>query len=148
MHREINPPEEILRRLTYLIYLALLVGTVVVAILALVQSRNDYLLISAVLCLLSLQLKRYGRRRLNFDRLARTFPTGTHEDDISPALRQEIEGMIREWTDLDWVQRQEIRTRLAALIEKDVRLFEIFREEIFSIHPNLAAKTELLLHEG
>lgn len=150
MHREINPPDEILRRLIYLVYLALLVSTAVLGVLAFVQSRTDYLALCLILCFASMQFKQYGKRHLDFERLFKSFPYGERGNYISPALREEIERIIMEFetADLDWVQRQELRQRLTELIEEDVRIFELFSEEIASIHPALAAKTKLLLYNN
>ena len=150
MHREINPPDEILRRLIYLVYLTLLVSTAVLGVLAFVQSRTDYLTLCLILCFASMQLRQYGNRHFDFKRLFKSFPYGEQGDSISPTLREEIEGIIMEFEteDLNWVQRQELRQRLTELIEKDLRIFELFREEITSIHPALAAKTKLLLYNN
>ncbi len=144
MHRETNPPEEMFRRLFYVIYLALLAGTALSGTIALAQSRPGYLVVALFLGFLSLRCKHYGKRYLDFDRLFRSFPYGEPADDISPAFRMEIEEIIREshMQDIGWIVRQELRQRLAELVEKDARLFEIYREEIAAIHPTLAAKAD------
>lgn len=144
MNHEFNPPAEMLRRLAYVIYLALLAGTAVSAIIALAQARSDQFLVATLLALLATALKHFGKRHLHFERLFNSFPYGNKADDIPLKLRQDLKKLLEESNapGLTWQERQNLRSRLADLILKEPRLLAIDRSRILAIHPTITAKVE------
>jgi len=141
MYREINSIDEIGRRLLYIVYLGLMVAIPILGILGLAQHRVDYLGLMAVLVVASVLFRSYGKRRLDFERLGRSFPYGATEDDPEEDLRGEVERLLEESAgiDDDWPRRQELRNRLLALLEEDPRLWPVFRERIKGVFPALAS---------
>jgi hypothetical protein len=142
MHRELNTRAEIVRRLIYIIYLGGMVTAISLGLVALLQAHKSNLAIAAGLGLLTLLLKCYGDRHLDFPRLSKSFPCGSPLDEIPDSLQVELEELCQEfWAkDAPWTRRQELRNRLAALVEQEPRLLEVYRDEITAILPNLRGR--------
>lgn len=142
MHRELNTSAEIVRRLIYIIYLGGMVTAISLGFVALLQAHKSNLVIAAGLGLLTLLLKRYGDRYLDFPRLAKSFPCGSPLDEIPDSLQVEFEKLCQEfWAkDVPWTQRQELRGHLAVLVEQEPRLLEVYGDEISAILPNFRGR--------
>ncbi len=137
MHRELNQPVEIIRRLLFIAYLIGWVTTILLAAIGLVQGRFPLLALSAVLLSCCLIFKQHGERSLHFKRLARSFPFGDPEDELSTDLRQRLENLFAEFhaTTNDWQKRQQLRHELAILLKENPEIAKIFPREIAAIHP-------------
>lgn len=139
MKREINPPAEIVRRLLFVIYLFCWIFTILLGVRGLAQGRADYLAAAGISCLAGLVLKAFGYQSLEFGRLARSFPSGSPQDEIPAPLRKEVEELFREFSanERDWIKRQEMRRRLARLVELYPRLRDAYAGEIATVHASL-----------
>ncbi|MDH4321379.1 MAG: hypothetical protein OEV73_07750 [Desulfobulbaceae bacterium] len=62
MHREINPPDEIARRLFFVLYLALVVIFLIMFLIGLVQRRFDYLRFTMLAGTVAFVVYRFGGR--------------------------------------------------------------------------------------
>jgi len=140
MHHEINPPDEILRRLIFVLYLVMVVIFLVAALLALVQQRYDYLQLSFLGVIVAVGLRHYGVKHLEFNRLAVSFPCGAEQDCSDSVLSREIKSLLAEASQVkdDWPKRQQLRQRLAYLLDKNPDLWLEFRGEIDEVFPALA----------
>ncbi len=137
MAREINTPDEILRRLVFVVYLLCWTGMVITATIGLLQNRLGLLSAAVLLLGVSLFLKICGERYFEFHRLVKSFPTGSRRDEIPMELRKELEDLNNT---SDWQERQEIRLLLAALVEKEALLVEVYEDKISAIHAGLYRK--------
>ena len=138
MAREINTPDEILRRLVFVVYLLCWTGMVITATIGLLQHRLGLLSAAVLLLGVSLFLKIYGERYFEFHRLVKSFPTGNRIDEISPQLRKEVESLCKRFnSSADWQERQEIRLQLAALVKKEALLLEVYEDKISAVHAGL-----------
>ncbi|MDH3393950.1 MAG: hypothetical protein OEL66_08080, partial [Desulfobulbaceae bacterium] len=128
MQREINPPDEIVRRLCFVLYIFALVFLFVSSLLGLVQQRYDYLRMAFLGGAVAVVLRSYGKRHLEFDRLAGSFPYGVEEDALHPELCQEVTDILADASrsGVDWPQRQELRQRLLAILEQNPELWQWF----------------------
>ncbi len=137
MHRELNRPDEIIRRLLFVVYLISWVTTILLAVIGLVNGRFSLLALSIMLFSGCLVFKQYGEHSLQFKRLARSFPFGEPADELPMDLRQRLENLFAEFhaTQKDWQKRQELRHELAALLKKNPEISKIYPREIASIHP-------------
>ena len=135
MAREINPPDEILRRVIFVVYLLCWTGMVITATIGLLQHRLGLLSAAVLLLGASLFLKVYGERYFEFHRLAKSFPTGNRIDEIPQELRKEVESLFKRFnSSADWQERQEIRLQLAALVKKEALLLEVYEDKISAVH--------------
>ena len=137
MHRELNQPDEIIRRLFFVAYLLGWIATILLAVIGLAQGRFSLQALSVVLLSCCLVFKQYGQHSLQFKRLARSFPFGEPADELPTDLRQRLEKLFAEFhaTKKDWQKRQELRHELAALLKKNPEISKIYPQEIASIHP-------------
>ena len=85
-------------------------------------------------------MRSYGKRFLEFERLAGSFPYGVDEDTPAPELCRKIEHLLAEASRIeeDWQHRQELRKRLLSLLEKNPELWKWFRQDIAAVFPALA----------
>jgi len=138
MGREINPPDEILRRVIFVVYLLCWIGMVITATIGLLQHRLGLLSAAVLLLGASLFLKVYGERYIEFHRLAKSFSTGNRIGEIPRELRKEVESLFKRFnSSTDWQERQEIRLKLAALVEKEALLLEVYEDKISVVHASL-----------
>ena len=137
MERELNPPEEMLRRIAYILYIGCWTVTVVFGGLAILHLHFQKILIAIAAAAFCMKMKHAGEQHLDFRRLARSFPTGDPADKLSNSLRKEVEGLLRKLAadDIAWQERHEIRQRLKTLTEKDPRILSIFRTEFLALCP-------------
>ena len=141
MAREMNTPDEILRRVIFVVYLLCWTGMLITATIGLLQHRLGLLSAAVLLLGVSLFLKVYGQRYFQFHRLAKSFPTGNRIDEIPMELRKEVEDSFKRFNSTsDWQERQEIRLQLAALVEKEALLLEVYEDKISAIHAGLYRK--------
>jgi len=140
MHREINPPEEIVRRLFFVLYLVLVVIFLITVLLGMVQHRFDYLRLAMLAGVTALFLHLYGKRRLDFGRLGATFPDGGNAGSSDHDLCREAESLLLQASrvDGDWQQRQEVRRQLLSLLDRHPELWQQFQREIGAVFPALA----------
>ena len=82
MGREINPPDEIIRRIIFIIYLAGWLSAVTLSVMGIAQNRLSLVALGLLIGVLNIFLRRFGKRSLEFDRLIRSFPFGSKEDEI------------------------------------------------------------------
>ncbi|MFC1512858.1 hypothetical protein ACFL5J_00230 [Thermodesulfobacteriota bacterium] len=144
MHREINPPEEIFRRLLFVLYLAVIVVFLVGVLLSLVQQRFDYLLFILPAGAAAVLLRVHGKKRFHFDRLAASFPHGIAEQDVPGSeLCDEVAKLLAAASRIekDWPQRQQLRNRLLTLLDQHPGLWQKFGKEITAVFPVLGQWT-------
>jgi hypothetical protein len=138
MARELNPPEEIIRRLIFVIYISSWVGFIITGTVGLLQSRTGLLVTAILLLGASILLKSFGERHLEFRRLAKSFPDGSRKDEIPIEIRREVENLFRRFSETtDWQERQEIRLQLSNLVKKESLLLEVYEENIDTVHSSL-----------
>ena len=137
MERELNPPEEMLRRIAYILYIGCWTVTLVFGGLAILNLHFPKILIAIVAAAVCMKMKRAGDQHLDFRRLAGSFPTVDPADILSAPLRNEVESLLHKLSadDIAWQDRHEIRQRLKTLIEKDPRILSIFRTEFSAVCP-------------
>ena len=140
MHREINSPDEIFRRLLFVLYLAVIVVFLVAGLLGVLQQRYDYLELAFLGGSAAVLLRYYGKRHFEFDRLSDSFPYGADEDALDPELSQEVKRLLAEASLVkdDWQHRQKLRQRLTSLLDQNPGLWNEFRQEIGAVFPALA----------
>lgn len=140
MHREINTPDEIIRRLFFVFYLLVVVVFLIATLLGLLQRRYDYLLLAFAGGMVVIVIRRFGKRYLEFERLATSFPCGGEEDAPPPELCREVAQLLAEASSVaeDWQHRQVIRKRLILLLDQNPELWQWFRQEIAAVFPALA----------
>lgn len=139
MQREINPPEEIIKRLLFVLYLFVSIVFVIAGLLAAVQQRVDYLRIALLAGGIAISLHVTGKRYLDFERLSGSFPYGAEILDHDLELYQEVKKILADAAsvDGDWQQRQKLRTRLVSLLEANPQLWQEFEREIYEVFPAL-----------
>ena len=139
MEREVNSPGEIFRRIIFVLYIFCWAGLIIIGTIGLLERQVNYLIIAAILFIAGIKMKHFGESRLQFSRLAKSFPAGSRIDEIPQELRDEIEGLFRQYeeTESNWIKRQEIRVRLAAIVSEDSTLLEIYGDKIRAAHANL-----------
>jgi hypothetical protein len=139
MERELNSPGEMLRRIAFIIYIGCWTAALVNGVLALLHLHPQRLLLTIPAIAICLAMKRGGERHLDFHRLARSFPLGEPADRLPHPLRKDVEELLQRLAvdGIDWQERHENRQQLRALLEKDPRLFSIFRSEIAARCPTL-----------
>jgi hypothetical protein len=141
MAREINSPDEILRRVFFIVYIFSWTGMVVTGTIGFLQHKTGLLSVAILLLGVSFALKYYGERYLDFKRLVKSFPTGNRIDEIPLELRKELENLFKRFNcTTDWQERQEIRMQLAALVKKEALLLEVYGDKISAIHAGLYRK--------
>ena len=142
MHRELNPPDEIFRRVIFVMYLGGWLGSGTLLILGIVRSQLGYLAVGLLIAGANMYLRRYGKTHLEFDRLSKSFPLGTKEDEIPAQLRAELQNILHKYQDnnTNWVVRQELRDQLADLINREPLILEAYSSQIHAIHPRLKQK--------
>lgn len=140
MHRELNEPEEIRRRLLFVIYLACWCVAITSGIISIAQGRPLLLIISLLSGLCVLLLKKQGTRAWQFDRLSRSFPYGDPEDQVSASLRLQAERIFQQFhQNADWEKRLELRRELAELVNKYPEILHAYRQEISAVDPKLGS---------
>jgi hypothetical protein len=113
----------------------------ITATIGLLQHRLGLLSAAVLLLGVSLFLKVYGQRYFEFHRLAQSFPTGNRIDEIPMELRKKVEDFFKRFNSTsDWQERQEIRLQLAALVEKEALLLEVYEDKTSAIHAGLYRK--------
>lgn len=139
MQREINPPDEIIRRLFFVLYLFMMVFLFVVGLLGLVQQRYDYLQLACLGGAAAFALRRYGKRHLDFDRLAESFPHGI-EDGPDRQICRQVSEILAEASrrEVDWQQRQQLRQKLIALMEENPETWPWFQRDVAEVFPALS----------
>ena len=139
MHREINPPAEILRRLSFVVYLAVIVFFLVTCLLGLVQKRFDYLQFALLGGIAAFLLRFYGKRYLEFDRLAGSFLQGEELNGTDMEVWHEVKRLLAEASTIedDWQYRQSLRQKLLALLARHPELWQEFHLEIAAVFPAL-----------
>jgi len=138
MAREINSPDEIFRRLIFIIYIFCWTGMAVTCTIGLLQHKTGLLIAAIFLLGASLLLKSYGEQYLDFRRLVKSFPTGNRIDEIPMELRKEVEELFKRFNvSADWQVRQEIRLQLATLVKKEALLLEVYEDKISAVHAGL-----------
>ncbi|MFH1217880.1 MAG: hypothetical protein V1706_15410 [Pseudomonadota bacterium] len=138
MHRELNEPEEIVRRLLFVVYLTCWCVAITSGVISLVQGRHDLLFLSAFSGGCAFFLRQHGEKSLQFKRLARSFPFDDPVIQVPAGLRDRAEKIFQHFHQAgDWQKRQELRCELAALIAENPALMQIYPREIQAVDPNL-----------
>jgi len=140
--REINSPDEIVRRLLYVVYLGLVVVALVAGVLGVAQHRLDYLGLMLLAGVTALVFRAYGRRRFDFVRLANSFPYGSRDEfDLPAELLAAVEELLAAGAGCgnDWIRRQELRGQLRTLLRDEPGLWRLYGREIETVFPALAA---------
>ena len=141
MARELNSTDEVCRRLVFVVYIFCWTGIVITGTIGLLQHRAGLVSAAVLLLAASLVLKYCGEKYLDFQRLAKSFPTGNRIDEIPMELRKEVEYLFKRFNSTsDWQERQEIRLRLAVLVKKEALLLEVYEEKLSVIHAGLYRK--------
>jgi hypothetical protein len=138
MAREINSPDEIFRRIVFIVYICGWTGMIITVTIGLLQHKAGLLAVAFLLLGASLVLKFYGEQHLDFQRLVKSFPTGSRIDEIPMELRRQVEGLFERFNaTTDWQVRQEIRLQLATLVKKEALLLEVYEDKIGAVHAGL-----------
>ncbi len=142
MDREVNPPDEIIRRIFFVLYIFCWVSLIIVGTIGLLEGQENYLIIAAILFIISLKMKHFCESRLHFGRLAKSFPAGSRIDEIPKELQIELEDLFSQYekTQSNWIKRQEIRVRLAAIISEDPSLMDVYGDRIRAVHANITGR--------
>ncbi|MBN2527048.1 MAG: hypothetical protein JXR76_11695 [Deltaproteobacteria bacterium] len=142
MKREFNTPDEMLKRLIYVVYLACLFFGFGFAIMGILGGQLFAALLSVVFLPAAVALKIYGGRHLEFKRLAESFPLGSLGDSISKETRSRFETLVTAFhTADDWTERQAIRLEMTEMVQVQPLLRHVFDREIAEIHPRLFSNT-------
>jgi hypothetical protein len=138
MRHELNTPEEMLKRLVYVVYVGVLFFGFLYGIMGIFAMQLDAVITAAGLVLSAYLLRRFGVRHCDFPRLKESFPMGAPQDRISRATRNRLESLIEAFhKEQTWVRRQEIRDTLTRLVREEPLLLETFKKEIVAVHPAL-----------
>ena len=136
MNNELNSWKEMQKRLAYIAYVGCCCGGFVFGIRGIMADRGGEALMALMLVIIALFLKRVGDKRLEFARLARSFPMGCEEDLLSPRDRKEMQRLLRAFhASSDWVVRTEIRQQLEALVRDEPLLLDAYRSDLRAVHP-------------
>ena len=145
---ELNTPEEMLKRLLYVLYLGCLFFGFLFGLMGLFGGHGGALLTAALLAASAILLKYIGVRHLEFPRLAASFPMGAPEDTLSKEIRTKFVALISAFHDNDsWAERQAIRRKLARLVKQHPPLLDAFGREIAEVHPNLFYDSDASMDE-
>jgi hypothetical protein len=122
--REMNSLDEIFRRLVFIAYICGWTGMVVTGTIVLLQHKTGLLAVAILLLGTSLVLKFYGEQHLDFQRLAKSFPTGSRIDEIPMELRKEVDELFKRLNaTTDWqVYRKFVCSLQLLLINKQCNL--------------------------
>jgi hypothetical protein len=142
MDRELNPPDEIIRRLIFVIYLAGWLTAVTLLVIGIDRHRFWYVSIGLSIGVLNMFLRRFGKKNLEFNRLAKSFPFGTKEDEVPLQLRAEMQNILQTYQDnnINWRKRQDLREKLTKLVDQEPRILEAYGNQIYAVHPRLKEK--------
>jgi len=136
--REFNSPEEMFKRLIYVLYVGCVFFGFLSGVMGILGGRADALMVTGILVPLAVILKSEGVKRLEFRRLAESFPMGGAEDALDTGVRQRFQHLIRAFTASDnWMTRQEIRQEMSYLVRTHPLLLSVFEQEIEKVHPTL-----------
>lgn len=142
MHRQLNEPAEIRRRLLFVFYIGCWIAAILLAVIGIARGHFFFFIDALLLGGICLFCKKQGERFLQFKRLARSFPYGDAQDDIPDTLRTQVESIFRAFhQNQDWQKRLELRRKLTALVKERPELMEIYPEEISAINPKLTTHT-------
>ncbi|MBU1565487.1 MAG: hypothetical protein KJ630_07650 [Proteobacteria bacterium] len=144
MNREINQFDEIVKRSLFVIYLALMTSSVVMASISLLKSQTHYLIIAIFIGLCGTAINIVGRRHYDFERFFKAFSLGLIDDETMPDLHIQIESIISQSKepDINWMERDTLRKQLESLLENRAQLFQSYKKEIQTLHPVLAGKLQ------
>ncbi len=138
MKREFNSPEEMFKRLMYVLYVGCVFFGFLSGVMGILGGRPDALMVTGILVPLAVILKSVGVKRLEFRRLAESFPMGGAEDALDTGVRQRFQHLIGAFTASDnWITRQEIRREMGHLARKHPLLLSVYEQEIEKVHPTL-----------
>jgi hypothetical protein len=138
MRHELNTPLEMLKRLVYVLYVGCLFIGFLFGIMGLLGGHSDALVAATILAGSATFLRYIGVRRLEFARLALSFPMGGPGDTLSKETRTQFENLISAFhANEDWANRQAIRHRIATLVRQHPPLIDVFGKAIAEVHPNL-----------
>ena len=138
MKREFNTPDEMVKRLIYVVYLACLFFGFGFAIMGTFGGQPHGAMLAAILIPLAIAFKYYGVRRFDFNRLGESFPLGSPADTISGEQRRRLEAMVSTFRDCaSWSERQAIRLDIEEMVRIQPVLYSVFKQEIDEIHPAL-----------
>lgn len=142
MNREINPPDEIIRRIIFIIYLAGWLSAITLSVMGIAQNRFWHVALGLLIGGFNIFLRRFGKRSLEFDRLVKSFPFGSKEDEIPAQLRAEIQNIFQEYQNVgaNWTKRQELREKLTELVKQEPLILEAYGNQIYVVHPRLKEK--------
>jgi len=137
MHREMNSPAEMVRRLLFVLCMISVVSSVIFLLVALAGQQTGKIALAFLSAGASLLFYFAGRRYFDFTRLASSFPYGEREEEIPAELRSAAEEILHEIADpaTDWMTRHELRKKLAAIIQQEPRLLDLYGREIGDAHP-------------
>jgi hypothetical protein len=141
--REFNSPDEMFKRLIYVLYVGCVFFGFLSGVMGILGGRVDALMVTGILVPLAVILKSEGVKRLEFRRLAESFPMGCAEDALDNRVRQRFQLLIGAFTATDnWMTRQEIRREMGHLTRKHPLLLSVFEQEIEKVHPTLLFSRE------
>ncbi len=132
MNRQINSPKEMARRLAFLIYAGLVIVFSVEMVVSIAQPNLKNLSVAIIAFFALAAVRRFGYCRLDFKRLAESFPDGCARDLVPEAVRAEVESLVEEFLvpGTDWVRRTEIRHRLVELEETQPEIIDAYSSDL------------------
>jgi len=142
MSREINPPQEILRRVLFVLCVTGLLCSSIYLLITIAGNRWPQIINALLAVTTSVFFFLAGNRFFNFAALARSFPTGEQEQDIPDALKTETVNLLQDIANphIDWMTRHELRKKLGGIIRLEPRLLDLYGKEIRNAHPFFSGK--------
>ena len=131
MPRPCSSPQEMLRRLAFLLYIALYVTYLLGCLLALAHLELGQITAAGGAFVALVSVRWFGCRGLDFSRLCASFPCGSALDLIPPEVWQLLAEFHRPAT--EWMRRTEIRHRLIELEDRRPEITEAFLDELKAV---------------
>ena len=132
MHRQLNSPLEMGRRLAFLVYVIVFFAYIFSCVIALARRGIAEFAMAGTAFVLLLAFRYGGYRWLDFERLCQSFPVGCSKDCIPEEIRLEVESLIYTFhaDGTDWTRRLAIRRRLVQLEEAEPEVAKAYEEEL------------------
>lgn len=144
MNREINQFDEIAKRSLFVIYLALMTCSVVIASISLLKSQTHYLIIAIFVGLCGTAINIVGRRHYDFEIFFKAFSLGSKDDEAMLDLHLQMDRIISQSNEpnINWMERDTLRKQLESLLKNRAHLFQLYKKEINTLHPVLARRLQ------
>lgn len=132
MHNQLNSLKEIVRRLVFLLYILSGLAYFIACVVMLARPGWGELAATGLAFATTAVFRKLGYRHMDFARLCESFPEGCLRDLVPEPVRDEVEGLVAEFSDAatDWVRRIEIRHSLLELEEREPTIIDAYAAEL------------------